>query len=262
MADAGILNYERELAGLQRGNDALQKQTGAYVTSNKAKYMKKVFNTTRKDLKEKMKQHSINGSGLSQQIGVKALRSASSLHQAIKANPSDPRTIAALNLAYVPKKSKDFEEVAAKVYQKERGKELGERGNEVVRKWNQALTRRHELDEIRENQIIAQKIKKNPRLRPEDFAPKKIGASSHISPKVIARESANIAVAPKVVRDTYKVLRTATGEAHLPEYDIFFPKHLMRKTYHDYGLNYGESGVYNPGLGNRLEKAVLREKKK
>lgn len=103
------------------------------------------------------------------------------------------------------------------------------------RKWSQAITERHEADEIRYGHANQKK-----------GIGEKAGYSSHISPKVTMQESANIGLMPRSVKNRgIADIRQGSGEAS-------FLGQIS-------GVPYGSSAVYNKGAARKAEKNVLKQ---
>lgn len=136
------------------------------------------------------------------------------------------------------------------------GKNVGKipRKDRESKKWLQAIIERHEADEIRMGKkILANKNKvTNPtifQLTPD----KMTGFYSHVSPKVMAAESANIALAPNKTKKYMENLRNfsldkATGRGS----ETIDLKKLT-------GIDYGKSGVYNRAGANKGERKVVSQ---
>lgn len=104
--------------------------------------------------------------------------------------------------------------------------------------YSNAIMRRHEADELRYGLQSARN--KNKRMEIEGDTHPTTGVFSHISPKVLGRESANTAIAPSKTKDFLHMFRDGSGETDYLKY---------------HGLDYGKSGVYNKSVNSKMENA-------
>ena len=115
------------------------------------------------------------------------------------------------------------------------------------RKWSQAITERHEADEIRfDNRNIEKRIAAKQRTGKRKYS--NTGYMSHATPKVLMQESANVGMMPREVKtDVMTNMRKVTGEA----------SDLQNRT----GIGYGSSAVYDKKAARKAEKSVIRQRR-
>ncbi|MDF2841604.1 MAG: hypothetical protein K0R00_30 [Herbinix sp.] len=257
-----ILNYNRELKGLEKGTKAIAKDYKVKTTSNPLTYGKALFKDIHKPNAEYVAEQKFKSKGINP--AEKALKvNFEAASRSISGVKDGAGSVSKSRVAYAPSKSKIDQEFADNVYQKEHVFSMSKPVKKDFDKWNKAISLRHEVDENRATQQVEKKLKnkKNGMIK-HDFRPEQIGNSAHVSPKVIARESANVAVAPLHTRNFYKALRATSGETADPKYLKMYPgakKFQKGKTYETYGLKYGDSGVYDKKLADQMEKQVAEE---
>lgn len=118
------------------------------------------------------------------------------------------------------------------------------------KKWVQALLERHEADEIRHGR----KVMKNPKLM-ADYEGQQIPTTrfaTHITPKVVTSESANLALAPEGAKNYFYKMRNI-GSSGNTEIDAL----------KQYGNNfdYGKSPIFDKKRSRLLEKNISKETK-
>lgn len=125
------------------------------------------------------------------------------------------------------------------------------------KKWLQAIIERHEADEIRFGSKILKNKKKMAQPGLFDVSPKEMTRFySHASPKVVAAESANAALAPKNARGLLARTRNYSFDpATRKGSEVLDLKDSS-------GIIYGKSGVYNRAAANKAEREVIKNYKK
>lgn len=121
------------------------------------------------------------------------------------------------------------------------------------KKWLQAILDRHEADEVR----TGTKIYKNKNKMADmgsGMDQHITGFYSHMTPKVLASESANVALAPKGAKKYMNELRNID----IPGWPGTEASSFAENT----GIEYGKSGVYNRLKASQGEKKILKENKK
>ena len=108
--------------------------------------------------------------------------------------------------------------------------------------WVQSLIERHETDEIR----FRDKLVKT-KNGIDDSGYSRARFSSHISPKVLGTESANLAVAPGNAKNFMTNLRSLDA---IQEPEVQQLKNLT-------GIDYGKSGVYDRVASKKAEKRMI-----
>lgn len=234
LVDAGIYNKDRELRGLRRGTQNILRKENAKLVSNARKAGAANAELYKKDfMLEKGKVPSAKTIERYKKEPAKNMASDSLITEY---KPTSSVLGRGRNhLVFVPKNEHN---VAKSTAINDR---LSRRDRDG-RKWNQALTERHEADEIRYGNRLIEKSKK--KGTDPTQAMYSINGGAHISPKVIAQESANVAVAPRSIKkNVFRELRQSTGE------DVDIGKRT--------GIPYGSSGVYNKAAARKAEKSVI-----
>jgi hypothetical protein len=252
LISSGILNHEKELAGLKKGTDNIIKATNSVLdTSRNGKiYMKesmkrilsdpaaiKQFNIVQKpkSLKEFIHNlitklmlkaqvqgmHKLNKGFVSVSNGGQATKNIVSHGDVFRRRGFLEKQYFNSSLATDP-----VETLVNDISKKDK----------FDRQYANAILSRHEADEIRAaNGAIKKKrytfVGNNKMPTTRYF--------SHLSPKVLGMESANVAVAPDKVRDAIKKVRQKSGESI---------------TLGTQGFNYGKSGVYDKSKLEQIEK--------
>ena len=251
LLNAGVYNPDRELKGFRRGTqNILNKYDSKLIRSpQKAKEATKeigVDNTKfmtgkapdSKELKEYLSEFD-EKKGKYSEVGAHAISRAM--------NPSkggiDKTPIKALNgrsgYIYVPKNDHNAF-IKRKPYVVDGQLKQIPRRDRDQRKWTQALSERHEADEIRYGEQLAKKANKKGKVV-NDYN----NYFSHVSPKVLAQESANAALVPRTkTPNQYVAMRKKTKENESV-------KDLM-------GIDYGSSAVYDKKAANKAEKYFLQ----
>lgn len=233
LVDSGVLDYNRELNGLERGTENLfnahntvrsnytnPEDLGKVIYGNLkdsdyVNSLAKVNYTSTKDLANSIAEGQAAGGYNYSSLGVNANKAP---HHNKGISLTDQ------SLPYAGNRNlTDFD-----------------------KRYIDAIVERHEADEIRHG-IASQK---NP-MRRVSFGNHDIGTTAvvggHLSPKVVMRESANVAPAPENVKDFMNGIRDTAGER------------MGYKAY--YGLDYGKSGNYAKAMGNAAEKVVSPQNK-
>lgn len=237
---SGILNYKKELSGLNKGTSEILRKTNTKIVNAKEmpdlmlksfkgnKATKSMYNNAKKqyasmginDVDNVLKggyDLGVSGGG-----GFSALPSQNPKYRAVV-------------------KGEVLNNSTFKMANKGKLHTQGSRSHS----YSNAILNRHEADEIRFglNQL------KNKKTH-IDYKGGKISLGSirsHLSPKVLLAESANTAIAPKATKDNLMRYRGFTDEV----------KELKAM-----GLNYGESGLPNKRLGRKLERSIAKENRK
>lgn len=228
LIDKGVLNYEKDIKGLRRGTANIAKkydvkvlrkpnQVGAYagglVKEDAKKQGLKLNKSQIQDFIDDAKESGPHSQINPHMEGVKSLNGKK-------------------GYSYIPKNQR-------KQFEKDTG--VKPLTGKLNKRYEQALTERHEIDEARyQSQALSNKKK---RLKDKEGG---VAAMTdfrgHNSPKVLARESANVASAPKEVRRYMETARGGVGEMA-----------DLRKN----GIVYGKSGQYQRNAANKMEKAQI-----
>jgi hypothetical protein len=236
LTSKGILNHERELAGLNKGTENIIKSKGGKAISG-------FSDDQLADAALGIAQSNHYVKDLMKSLGVDSDSMRDAFKDAAKTNSGfmtlfDPNGNGGFvhrgNIEKLPKN-----------INKALGTRLALPKKQLDRDFTEAVINRHEANELSHASNI---IKKNKKAVVE-YKGQKIpvaNAASHITPKVIANESANVAIAPKETKKFMAAMRDATGEL---------------EGYNDLGLNYGKSGQYSKSTGAKLQRAVVAENK-
>lgn len=120
------------------------------------------------------------------------------------------------------------------------------RNDREGKKWADAILRRHEADEVRYGAKSLRNKKKHA-VSKDDITYPLTTFAGHLNPKILANESANVALAPKSTKNYMNSIRGIYGEVDaLKEFG---------------GINYGKSGLYNKAGGNRAERKTISQTK-
>lgn len=238
LLDSKVLDYEKEIAGLNAGSENIAKKQNfdhrKFGFFDAGKRWKKILKSHPSYESKPGKTLTAYGSALTSKIlggGNLSLVDPSEKVRPVAYKGKFGKIIAANNL-------------------------LDKKDN-LSNRYADAIANRHEVDEIREAKKVYNDQKKYRNINGTKEAYTR--AQSHISPKVIARESANVAVAPKTVRDAFMNFRDRTNERS--SYDFTMD---MKKNPSSWFLKedttpwYGQSGVYNKKDGKILERESIR----
>ena len=251
LLNAGVYNPDKELQGFRRGTQNIfNKYDSKLIRSpQKAKEATKElgidhtkFVTGKAPKSEEIKEYLSDfdkKKGKYSEVGPHALSRAM--------NPSkkgiDRTPVKALNgksgYAYVPKNEHNSYIKNNPHVVDSQVKQIPRRDRDQ-RKWSQALSERHEADEIRYGEQLAKKANKKGKIAndyPEYF--------SHVSPKVLAQESANAALVP----------RTKTPNQHTAMRKMTKENESVKDLT---GREYGSSAVYDKKSANKAEKYFLQ----
>lgn len=125
------------------------------------------------------------------------------------------------------------------------------RKNREARRWADAIIARHEADEIR----FGKKVMSNPKMMADvGYGSRPTPLTryySHITPKVLAAESANVALAPQETK------RFMTGVRSLDMGDVTEAKSIENLS----GVRYGSSPLFNAKGARRAERQQLANMK-
>lgn len=231
LVDAGVYNKNKELQGLRRGtHNILQKYDAKMIRKpNKAGAATVELESKKRELSPITKRN------LKQAPGEEMLA-------ATRFNSNGNKPIKAANnktggVIFTPKNThnKSYYTDPEGWDKFQPGFKPFSRRDRDGRKWSQAITERHEADEIRYGHANQKK-----------GIGEKAGYSSHISPKVTMQESANIGLMPRSVKNRgIADIRQGSGEAS-------FLGQIS-------GVPYGSSAVYNKGAARKAEKNVLKQ---
>ena len=228
LIDKGVLNYEKDIKGLRRGTANIAKkydikvlrkpnQAGAYAGGLvKADAKKQGLKLGKDDIQSFIDDAKTSGP-----------------HSQINPHMESVKSLnGKKGYSYIPKNQR-------KQFEKDTG--VKPLQGKLNKRYEQALTERHEIDEARyQSQALSNKKK---RLKDKEGG---VAAMTdfrgHNSPKVLARESANVASAPKEVRRYMETARGGAGEMA----DL-----------RNNGIVYGQSGQYQRNAANKMEKAQI-----
>ena len=254
LIESGVFNRNKELKGLRRGTQNILKNENAKMLRNPEHFAGHVTRGARNDALKHGYQ--MDADDIAQT--KKAIRMM---------GPGG--TVSTTN-------GKGFAHVKKNAYKEVRGKInsgidsyndfLGDeskvkrvkplpRKDRDAKKWTQAIFERHEADEVRfGNRIINNKKK----TYNTEFGPRHATVfGSHLTPKVLAAESANVALAPKATQDRMKHIRnynaSITGHQNT---EMGALKAISGKR-----IQYGESGVFDRKGANKAEKQIARNTK-
>lgn len=228
LIDNGVLNYEKDIKGLRRGNANLAKKYDIKILRKP----EQAGRYTKELVKEDAKKQGIK-------VGKSEIESfvedakTSGPHSQVNPHMEPVKSLKGKKgYSYIPKNQR-------KQFEKDTG--IKPLQGKLNKRYEQALTERHEIDEARyQSQALSNKKK---RLKDKDGG---VAAMTdfrgHNSPKVLARESANVASAPKEVRRYMETARGGVGEMA-----------DLRKN----GIVYGQSGQYQRNAANKMEKAQI-----
>ncbi|MDF2841689.1 MAG: hypothetical protein K0R00_115 [Herbinix sp.] len=231
LMSSGVLNHEKELAGLNKGTENILKSKGA----------KSVSGFTPDDMADRA-----ISSVKSRKFFMDQIKSVGGdpedyrqdLKDAFEAGGGFQSMLGAHGGGFAHKG--DINKLTKTL--KGMGADLKSFENPTDRKFTEAIINRHEANEINHGSNLLKS--KRSSIAYKDQRVPMADTSSHISPKVILNESADTAIAPKATKEYMKKMRGVTGELD---------------GYKELGLNYGESGVYNKNLGNKLQRSVVKE---
>lgn len=279
LVDSGILNYDKELKGLRRGTHELNRKNSVKRTrkpgmiggflQEETNKLSKMFGTP--NYKEVSKEFNppptpreaapksgfrfksnpdrksnsqlSNNSNLRFNVkkGKDIITDNGPVNLVSRANSPHASLKGKHNAQYVPKgaynklvENPNFSTILSK-------EDKIPRRDREGKKWTQAILERHEADEAR----YGNKIKDKDRYTLAGNPDVKTRYSGHINPKVLARESANIAIAPPDAQKYMRKIRNKTSET------IDFANR--------YGEPYGTNPVYNKKLGNKMENSVRKD---
>ncbi len=253
LLDSGVYNPDKELKGLRRGTHAILGKNGAKMTRNPYQasagyleimrdYNRKLTNNPKYQLKnstiKRVKQNAPTDEAYSFNRNLAYKNSGKPL-ESIKGKTG---------FTYIPKGehnkmvNQDGPETK-KWFKDVMGIEPISRRDRANKKWTQAITERHEADEIR----YANNTRKKGLLDKQN-TPKDPGRYfSHVSPKVLAQESANVAMMPREIKNNkYKAMRNYRD----PDIMTTEAESIKSLT----GTPYASSGVYNKKGANEAEK--------
>lgn len=220
LENKGVLNYQKEFQGLRKGSDNLVKKLGIRET-NKPQRIKDGISSYINRLNVD------NKPGLIEQHSAGKLR-----NRTVLAGPKGKNIIAKGN-------ARDARWMA----EAENSMPMpGKRGS-LERRHADQIIRRHEIDEARVHRRLQNKGQYVKTDKGNDKNQREF--MYHMSPEVINRESANVAVAPKTTRDFFQNIRGITGE----------PTQFKRL---DPNFEYGKQGVFNKAQSNQMENTLMK----
>ena len=249
LLNAGVYNPDKELKGLRRGTHAILGKNGAKMVKNPYQAGAGYLEITR-DYNRKLKNNP-------------KLQLSNSIVERVKRDaPTDEAYSFSRNLAY-KNSGKPLESIKGKtgfiyIPKGEHNKMVNQHGPETKKwfkdvmgvepisrrdrankKWTQAITERHEADEVRYTNNARKKGLLDKQNAPGRYF-------SHVSPKVLAQESANVAMMPREIKkNQYKAMRNYNTNLGISEADSI--KSLT-------GTPYASSGVYDKKGANKAEK--------
>lgn len=222
LEDKGILNYDKERRGLNRGTDNIlkkynvEKLTGEEFTNRITDNLSRVNifkHFPKKDIEASTGERIKGGFGAIVDINNKnrpGIMLGGDITKKLEGTPLESH-----------------------------GKHMSQKNRAYVR----AMTKRHETDEIRsgvknlKNKKLSA-IVQGQRLPVTDYA-------GHMSPKVVMQESAHTAVAPKEAKDFFDKMREFTGEKE---------SFRLSPGAHEYG----KSGTFNNSLSRKLNRLMAK----
>ena len=235
LLQSGVYNPERELQGIRKGSHFMMgKYDGKFIRKpNKAGASAVELESKKRNLT------TTNVKNIKQTPGEDMLANTfqNPKNQAGVNEPIKAANNKTGGVAFVPKNThnKSYYTDPEGWNKYEPGFKPFSRRDRDGRKWSQAITERHEADEIRYGRINQNK-----------GIGQGAAYSSHISPKVTMQESANIALMPRSVKNRgVENIRRDSGEASYLEQIS--------------GVPYGSSAVYNKSAARRAEKNVLKQ---
>lgn len=254
LVESGVLNRKKELKGLRRGTQGILKKEQAKMFRNSEHFAgigtKNAVNNARKaggsysaediaTAKETLKNM---GPGAMPGIDVKGIKHKGVAHVR-KNSDKQVRNLINDNVideynSYADKKMKSLKPIPRK--------------DRESKKWKQALFERHEADEVRFGNKAMKS--KNKVMDIDGVKYPTTMFSSHISPKVLVAESANVALAPKNAKNSMKHLRNYNQKqvGHSQTEMGALKEHSGKK------FQYGKSGAYDKKTAKKLENNVSR----
>ena len=230
LVNAGIYNKDKELKGLNRGTNAIMNKYDAKMVSKRNKATAAGVEMAKDDWLRKGDPLTVNEAEdmkkmLNKKNAYSVLPTLSQMHTFEPMNATGKSG----GFAFVPKNSAN--KTIKSTSLQDEIKPVSRRDRDG-RKWNQAITKRHEADEIRYGHINREKgIDNDTRY------------SSHVSPKVLIQESSHVAMMPREAKsDYFKKMRGITNETKQLEYMADTP--------------YAGSGVYSKKDGRNSEKFI------
>ena len=232
----GILNYGKEMAGLNTGSANIIKNKGGIVTHHDAGSFREAMSTA-----------------YDQEPGLQAIGKAGILDK----NTYVSSTGQAFDLS---KGSVGVTYGKQPFVNKGNGMpHIFNTGNAEEDAYGAAILHRHEANELRYGITAARTPNKSVDIQGTHMPATMFGQTGHLSPKVITRESADVAIAPPAVKDKFVKARTTIqeglGTLEGPGLD------MMAKLKYKRNFNYGESGVHDKNVGVLAEKAYMRVNK-
>ncbi len=236
LLNAGVYNPDKELKGLRRGTHAIMNKYDAKAIKKPNRAGAAAAELVKRDNK---------------MIGQKTPKYETEFYKSMpkndmapftgnldtKSNEAFKSTGKSNGFTFVPKNWNNASIKADPEGAKARGIKSLSRKDRDGRKWNQAIAERHEADEVRYNAINRKK-----------GIGRGASYSSHISPKVLSQESANMAIAPRSIKyNPIKVIRGNSGEAAVM-------KNIS-------GVPYASSGVYNKRAAKKAEDYLINYNK-
>ena len=227
LVSKGILDYGKELNGLNKGTDNIikhHKGIGGYFSPDQAK--EKLID----DIKNtKMLQKSVGLSGASlEQIGDDFKQNIKNTNGFITYTGNKHRVVVKGKL----QKGNDIDTLMGGIPRRK-----------LHQKYLEGIMNRHEANEL---SYGANSFKSNKNSIPVIDSRIAHGTfSSHMSPKVLGAESANAAIAPKIVKDKLTKVRTDIGE-----------KDYLKNRF---GFEYGDSGKYNKNINAKMQRGMAAQ---
>ena len=236
LLNAGVYNPDKELKGLNRGTYAILNKYDAKMIKNPNRAGAASAEMVRKGNKMAGRRTS--------KFEIEAYKSMpkdemSPFSATLDTKPNEPfkSTGRKNGFTFVPKNWNNASIKANPEQAKITNTKPFSRRDRDGRKWTQALAARHEADEIRYSTINRNK-----------GIGQGASYSSHISPKVLAQESANMGIAPRSMKNNpVKGFRENSGESAVME--------------NISGVPYASSGVYNKKGAKKAENYLINYNK-
>ena len=236
MVDSGLLNYEKELTGLNVGSNNISKKIGIPITHKTPDEATSdiVDNTWRHPASKKiLLAQSVHRRQLKDMMSSMARDSNGYITHAVGANPF---INVGNGVSYFTQHPVFSEALNTKTIQNMR------KMSDLDKRYAHELFMRHEVDEARGTRNA---IKKGHSISiGGDPVPSTNTGTGHISPTVLFRESANVATAPPRSKRMMRDLREFTGDSSILK---------------SLGNEYGTSGKLDVSSMNKGEKYLHRE---
>lgn len=237
LISSGILNHEKELAGLNKGTEAIISHKGGVVVRpdiSSEQFAKHFVENKAKGsdyMKDYMRVNGVTKEQIARQLAESRDISGGYMSGAFTGGGG---VVSKGNIQNLNKSLKDI--FHAKITPFE---------NPLDRKYADAIMNRHEANELGTAHNLMKNKKNSLAYKNERVS--MANTDGHNSPKVIVHESGHVAIAPKATKDYMRAMREVTNEI---------------KNYKDNGFDYGVSGVYNKNTGKKLERKAVNANRK